>query len=94
VALLRELRGKLDLVRQRELTVALTRLPDLTPAERAVVERLAQSLMKQFLHRPAARLRAATGLRSDVIDDARYLFALDDARDSRLSARGSDERAA
>jgi glutamyl-tRNA reductase len=99
VSVVRQLRQKLNRLRERELAAALKRLPDLTPAQRLAVERLSRSLMTGFLHEPSARLRAAAnGRRSDVVDAARYLFALDDRRDDRVETEGnlpdSDARAA
>jgi glutamyl-tRNA reductase len=99
-SLLRQLREKLDRVRERELTAALKRLPDLTPAQCMAVERLSQALMKKFMHEPSVRLRAAaaTGGGSDVVEAARYLFALDEGLGDRLdkdgNARTDDARAA
>ena len=67
-------------MRERELAIALKRLPDLTPAQRDAVERLSQSLMNKFMHEPSVRLRAAAanGRGLGVVDAARYLFAIDD----------------
>lgn len=83
-SLLTQLREKLNRMRERELAVALKRLPDLTPMQRVTVERLSQTLMKKFMHEPSVRLRATTANGRDpgVVDAARYLFALEDAGES------------
>jgi glutamyl-tRNA reductase len=96
ISVLRQLRDKLNRVRERELAAALKRLPDFTPAQRTVVERLSQALMNNFMHVPSVRLRAAAanGRGSSVADAARYLFALDDDRAIDGSVHSSDVRAA
>jgi glutamyl-tRNA reductase len=78
ITLLAQLRAKLNRVRERELAAALNRLSDLTPAQRVAVERLSRTLMTGFLREPSVRLRgaAANGRGSDIVDAARYLFAL------------------
>jgi glutamyl-tRNA reductase len=95
-SVLAQLRGKLNRLRERELAVALKRLPDLTPAERKTVEQLSRALMSRFMHEPSVRLRAAgaNGRGSDVVDAARYLFALDDGGEATESSHSSDARAA
>lgn len=79
VPVLTQFRDEMNRLRERELAAALRRLPDLTPAQRATVEHLSQSLMNKFLHEPSVRLRAAAanGRGLGVVDAARYLFALD-----------------
>jgi glutamyl-tRNA reductase len=104
VAVIRQLREKMNRVRERELAVALKRLPDLTPAQRATVERLSRALMTRFVREPSARLRAATahGDGLAAIEAARYLFALDgrpdgargDRRESDQNEQSGDVRAA
>jgi glutamyl-tRNA reductase len=80
VPVLTQLREEINRVRERELSVAMRRLGDLTPEQRAVVEQFAQSLTNKFLHEPSVRLRAAAanGRGLGVVDAARYLFALDE----------------
>ena len=84
VPTLTEIRGRLDGLRERELTQALRRLPELTPAERATIEHFSRTLMNKFLHEPTVRLRAAAanGRGLGVVDAARYLFALGEERDA------------
>jgi glutamyl-tRNA reductase len=95
VSMLAQLREKLNRLRERELAVALKRLPDLTPDQRATVEQLSRALMNTFMHEPSVRLRAAAdGRGSGVADAARYLFALDDGRESDGSTHSGDARAA
>jgi glutamyl-tRNA reductase len=80
VPVLTQFREEMNRVRERELAAALRKLPDLTPEQRATVERLSQSLMNKFMHEPSVRLRAAAanGRGLGVVDAARYLFALDE----------------
>jgi glutamyl-tRNA reductase len=99
--LLRQLHEKMNGVRERELAVTLRRrLPDLTPAQRAAIEKLSTALMNEFMRVPAVRLRAVAASRreSGVVDAARYLFALDEGLGDRLekdgNARTDDARAA
>jgi glutamyl-tRNA reductase len=96
VPVLTRFREEMNRVRERELAVALKRLPDLTPAQRDAVERLSQSLMNKFMHEPSVRLRAAAanGRGLGVVDAARYLFALDerDVPATPSDANGEDDR--
>jgi glutamyl-tRNA reductase len=95
VPVLTRFREEMNRVRERELAVALKRLPDLTPAQREAVERLSQSLMNKFMHEPSVRLRAAAanGRGLGVVDAARYLFALDerDVPATPSDANGEDD---
>jgi glutamyl-tRNA reductase len=100
ISLLKQLRGKLNGVRERELAAALKRMPDLTPAQRVTVERLTRAMMTSFMREPSARLRAvgADGHGMALMDAARYLLALDECLDDRreheANARSGEERAA
>jgi glutamyl-tRNA reductase len=80
VPVLTQLRSEVNRVRERELEVALRRLEELTPEQRAIVTQFAQSLTNKFLHEPSIRLRtaAANGRGLGVVDAARYLFGLDE----------------
>lgn len=80
VPVLTQFRQEMNRLRERELAMALRRLPDLTPAQREAVEHLSHALMNKFLHEPTVRLRAAAanGRGLGVVDVARYLFALDE----------------
>ena len=98
VPVLTRFRDEMNQMRERELAAALRRLPDLSDAERAAVERFSQSLMNKFLHEPTVRLRAAAanGRGLGVVDAARYLFALDESAGGQRAAGGEaasvDER--
>jgi glutamyl-tRNA reductase len=96
VPVLTHFRAEMNRVRERELATALKRLPDLTPAQQAAVERLSLAMMNKFLHEPSVRLRAAAanGRGSGVVDAARYLFALDDDRQTDGNPHSRDVRAA
>jgi glutamyl-tRNA reductase len=78
VPVVTQFRDEMNRVRERELAVALRRLGDLTPEQRAALEHFSHSLMNKFLHEPSVRLRAAAanGRGLGVVDAARYLFAL------------------
>jgi glutamyl-tRNA reductase len=80
VPVLTQFREEMNRLRERELTAALRRLPDLTAEQREAVERFSRSLMNKFMHEPSVRLRAAAanGRGLGVVDATRYLFALDE----------------
>jgi glutamyl-tRNA reductase len=80
VPVLTQFRDEMNRVRERELAVAMRKLPDLTPEQRATIEYFSQSMMNKFMHEPSVRLRAAAanGRGLGVVDAARYLFALDE----------------
>jgi glutamyl-tRNA reductase len=80
VPVLTQLREEMHRLRERELAAAMRRLGDLTPEQRAAVERFSESLTNKFLHEPSVRLRAAAanGRGLGIVDAARYLFALDE----------------
>ncbi|HSJ25214.1 MAG TPA: glutamyl-tRNA reductase [Longimicrobiales bacterium] len=79
VPLIRELRGRLEEVRDAETQRALRALQHLAPEDRAAVEGLTRQLMNKVLHSPMTRLReaAAQGREGDVTPVARYLFDLE-----------------
>jgi glutamyl-tRNA reductase len=80
VPVLTQVRGEMEVVRQREVDDVMRRLSHLSPDDRAVVEQLSRSLMNKFLHGPSVRLRAAAanGGGLGVVDAVRYLFGLED----------------
>ena len=80
VPVVTQFREEMNRLRERELAVALRRLPDLTPDQRVALEHFSQALMNKFMHDPSVRLRAAAanGRGLGVVDAARYLFALDE----------------
>jgi glutamyl-tRNA reductase len=79
VPVLTTLRTEMDRVRERELAAALRRLGHLSEADRETVEHLSRALMNKFLHAPSVRLRAAAANEhgAEVVEAARFLFALD-----------------
>jgi glutamyl-tRNA reductase len=81
VPVVTQFRDEMNRLRERELSTALRRLPDLTAEQRDALEHFSHSLMNKFLHAPSVRLRAAAanGRGLGVVDAARYLFALDEA---------------
>lgn len=80
-------RARMEEVRDREVQEALKRLAHLSPEDRAAVERLSHAMMNKFLHEPSVRLKAATanGRGLGIVDAARYLFGLDDAKKGETS---------
>jgi glutamyl-tRNA reductase len=87
VPVVTQFRARMDEVRERELAEALRKLQHLSPEDRAVVERLAHSMMNKFLHEPSVRLKAATanGRGLGIVDAARYLFGLEKATKDETS---------
>jgi glutamyl-tRNA reductase len=79
VPLIRQLRGRVEELRDVETTRALRALRHLSPEDRAAVENLTRQLLNKVLHSPTARLReaAADGRESEIADAARYLFGLE-----------------
>jgi glutamyl-tRNA reductase len=78
VPLIRELRGRVEELRETETTRALRSLQHLSAADHAAIENLTRQLLNKVLHSPTTRLReaAAHGREGDVADAARYLFGL------------------
>ncbi|HVO42317.1 MAG TPA: glutamyl-tRNA reductase [Aggregatilineales bacterium] len=57
VPAIRSLRGKAETIRQRELELALRRLPDLDDHSRQVIEEFSQRLVNKLLHQPTLTLK-------------------------------------
>jgi len=81
---IKELYGKADLICDRELEHACKALKtaqdgEVSEAQRAVLESLANAVAKKVLHGPAARLRKQTGNPDAYLytESARFLFGLD-----------------
>ncbi len=72
-------RSRMDTVRADELAVALRRIGGLSNEQEEALEHFSRALMNKFLHEPSVRLRAAAanGRGLEVVDAARYLFALE-----------------
>ncbi|HZW57622.1 MAG TPA: glutamyl-tRNA reductase [Nitrososphaerales archaeon] len=51
------LRRRAEAIREEEFENAISRLPDLTPDERAVIEKMSERLVRRFLHEPTTKLR-------------------------------------
>ena len=51
------LRRRAEVIREEEFENAIARLPELTPAERAVIEKMSERLVRRFLHEPTTKLR-------------------------------------
>jgi glutamyl-tRNA reductase len=80
VPFIKQLRDRAENMRQAELERALSKLDHLSDADRQRVERLTKDLLQKLLHQPTARVRAATedGREHDVLEAARYLFAMEE----------------
>ncbi len=64
------LRRSAEAIRRREVAEALARLPGLSDADRAVVDKLATRLVNRFLHGPTELLRASQeDARADLVRD-------------------------
>lgn len=73
------LRDKVSRMAEQEAALALQRLPDLSPQEQAVIEKLVHRLVNKFLHEPTVRLKAlAVKDDADYAGMARILFGLDE----------------
>ena len=85
VPVLTEFRARMDDVRDREVTRLLHRLEHLPESDRETIEHFSRALMNKFMHEPSVRLRAAAanGRGLGIVDAVRYLFALEDAAESR-----------
>jgi len=83
VPVIRELRGRAEELRQRELRRARRQLRNLTESEFEAVDGLTRQLLAKILHVPTSRLRdaAAEGRDEELLDAARYLFSIDDSPD-------------
>jgi len=57
VPTIRQLRDKIEAIRQRELARTFNRLPNLTERERAVIEAMSVSLVNKILNDPTQRLK-------------------------------------
>lgn len=58
VPLLSSLRRRAEVIRIEELTNAFSRMPNLTDAQRATIEKMSERLLKRFLHEPTIRLKS------------------------------------
>ncbi len=89
------LRKRFGQVADEELRRALSRLENVNPSDRAVLEAMARSLVNKLLHQPMIQLKAGTGEPdgAQLIDAARRLFAItdDDAGATEISIEGGDE---
>ena len=84
-AVLRQLGDNWDAIRQRELDVLFSSIPDLTVAQREAISHAFRRLQNQYLHQPRAALRSAASEPSPAPDHphpllnaVRHLFGLAD----------------
>jgi glutamyl-tRNA reductase len=92
VPVVREFREEMDRVRNAELAAALKRLGPITDEQRNTIEHFSRALMNKFLHEPSVRLKAAAanGRGLGVVDAAKYLFALGEAKEEIPQAPGAE----
>lgn len=78
VPTIRQLRAKVDAIREQELARALNRLPDLTERERAVIEAMSITLVNKILNAPTQQLKgmAGEGVADQAIAAVSRLFDL------------------
>ncbi|MEX2267241.1 MAG: glutamyl-tRNA reductase [Acidimicrobiia bacterium] len=78
--LVERFRGRAEDVRTDELARYESKLADLSPEQRALVEQITQGVVNKLLHEPTVRLKDAAGsARGELYADAlAALFALDD----------------
>jgi len=92
VPVVTEFRARMDRVRAEELAAALRRIGGLSSEQAEGVETFSRALMNKFLHEPSVRLRAAAanGRGLEVVDAARYLFALERDQETMVTDAGSE----
>jgi glutamyl-tRNA reductase len=85
-----DIRQQAEAIRQAELEKTLSRLPDLTDAERARIEAMTQAIVKKILQEPTHRLRAEASCphAPEYATVARTLFGLQNG-DGLCSFSGS-----
>jgi len=78
VPTIRLLRDKVEAIREQELSRALSRLPDLTDRERAVIEGMTVALVNKILNAPTQQLKgmAGEGAANQAIETVNRLFDL------------------
>lgn len=90
VPTIRQLRDKVEAIRQRELERTFNRLPELTDRERAVIEAMSVSLVNKILNAPTQRLKgmADQGEADLAIETVARLFDLPATRGEPLLREG------
>jgi glutamyl-tRNA reductase len=80
VPFIRQLRERAEDLRQVEVDRVLAKLDHLSERDRKHVERLSRDLLNKLLHHPTARMREAAedGREHDILEAARYLFAMEE----------------
>ena len=93
------LRLKLESIRSDELRNALSRMPNLSPEEREVIEKMSARLTRRFLHDPSVRMRRLG--REDIAKAKEYTMVIQElfgssepsSPESELSAeKGPDSK--
>jgi glutamyl-tRNA reductase len=99
VPTIQHLRARAESIRQSELEKTLSRM-DFDEVQQENIEGLTRAIVNKLLHPPLSRLRAQTDREEGlaVLEEARALFALDDATapgaevDGVFKTRDQDER--
>lgn len=78
VPTIKMLRDKVESIRQEELSRTLSRLPDLTDRERAVIEAMTVTMVNKILNEPTQQLKgmAGEGRAEQAVDTVARLFDL------------------
>ncbi|HYG57218.1 MAG TPA: glutamyl-tRNA reductase [Symbiobacteriaceae bacterium] len=87
---IRQLRDKVDTLRQQELARAFNRMPDLTDRERAVIEAMTVTLVNKILNAPTQHLKgmAGEGSANEAIATVARLFELPNAEAKPVAKEG------
>ncbi|MGE5673885.1 MAG: glutamyl-tRNA reductase [Mycobacterium leprae] len=90
VPTIRQLRDKVDSIRQQELSRMLNRLPDLTDREKAVIEAMTVTLVNKILNEPTQRLKgmAGEGTAEQAVATVTRLFDLPHAEVASATGEG------
>ncbi|SDE95190.1 glutamyl-tRNA reductase [Sporomusa acidovorans] len=91
---LARLTDKAERIRQREIKRALTKLPDITPDERRILENMSKMIIRKLLRDPIIRLHEAAGTDKEYYyqDAIRKLFKLDIALEVDREDQRGEER--
>ena len=83
VPLIRELRARVEEIRQREVEKTLRSMGALSESDAAAVDALTRQILAKVLHQPTVRLKeaAGNGRERDVMRTMRYLLGLDEGEE-------------
>ncbi|HEY3423177.1 MAG TPA: glutamyl-tRNA reductase, partial [Negativicutes bacterium] len=83
------LTDKAERIRQREMKRALTKLPEITPEQRKIMENMSKMLVRKLLRDPMVRMNEAAGTDYEecYLNSIRNLFKLDTIGESTNSEK-------